>query len=141
MRMRRTVSGLTAADDAASDALRVLRVGDEVDVDLKKQRVNKNLRRWWGLCRLVYENSEQFKSQEQVHDYLKIRAGHCSQIVSKRTGEIYLIADSIAFARLDEVQFQKVWNRAVKAVCEDIIPGLESDEVETEILRCCGLAA
>lgn len=141
MRFRRTLSGLTAADDAASDALRTIKIGDEVNCDLHKDRVHKNLRRWWGLCNLVYENSEQFRSPEQVHDFLKIRAGHCTQIVSKATGEIYLIADSIAFGRMDEVRFQQVWKRAVRTVCEDVIPGLESDAVELEILKCCGLAA
>ena len=141
MRMTRTLTGLSPADDSAREALRTVKLGDEVTVDLHKPRQHKNLRRWWGLCNLVYENCEQFKSPEQVHDFLKIRAGHCASIVSKRTGEIYLVADSIAFGRMDEARFQDVWKRAVKAVCEDIIPGLESDVVELEILKCCGLAA
>lgn len=141
MRLKRTLSGLIAADEVASEAMRAIRIGDEIDCEVKKGRVHRNLRRWWGLCTLVYENSEQFGSPEQVHDFLKIKSGHCDQIVCKSTGEVYFIARSIAFGRMDEIRFQQVWKRAVRVVCEDIIPGLESEAVETEILKCCGMAA
>jgi hypothetical protein len=141
VRLKRTLTGLIAADEAATEAMRTLKIGDEIECEMKKARVHKNLRRWWGLCNLVHENSEQFRSPEMVHDFLKIRSGHCAQIVSQSTGEIYLIADSIAFGRMDEIRFQKVWKLAVRVVCEEIIPGLNSDEVELEILKCVGLAA
>lgn len=141
MRFKRTLSGLVAADEAASEALRSLKAGEEIDCEIKKQRIHKNLRRWWGLCNLVYENSEQFGSPDAVHQFLKIKAGYADQIVCKSTGEVYFIARSIAFGRMDEVKFQGLWKRAVKVVCEEIIPGVESNEVELEILKCCGLAA
>ncbi len=73
-----------------------------------------------------------------MHDFLKIRAGHCTHIVSKATGEVYLVADSIAFSRLNEEQFQEVWRRAVQAVCDDILPTVTEAALEEEILRLVG---
>jgi hypothetical protein len=138
--MRRTLTGLVSCDDAAAAALRKINVGDEVNVTIQTDRKHKSLRRWWVLCNMVHENSDQFPSPEMVHDFLKIRAGHCTPIVAKSTGEVFLIADSIAFGRLDEDRFREVWRRAIKVVCEDIIPGLDSEAVELEILKVCGLA-
>lgn len=138
--MRRTLAGLVADDDSASDALRRLPVGDVVQIELRKPRSHKNLRRWWALCNLLHQNSEQFRSPEMAHQWLKIMAGHAQQIVSKSTGEIYLIADSIAFSRIDETEFQAIWQRAMRAVIEHILPDITDAELEYEIMQIVGLA-
>lgn len=139
--LKRTLSGFSPADEASSDAMKSYKIGETYRADVVKPRNLKNHRRWWALCNLIYQNTEQYKSVDQVHDHLKILAGHCTQIVSKSTGEVYLVADSIAFGRLDEAQFQEVFGRAVNAVVEHILPGIEVDSVSLEIERICGVAA
>lgn len=139
--LRRTLSGFTPDDESSADAVKGYRLGEVYKANIVKHRNLKNHRRWWALCSLIYQNSDQFKSAEQVHDYLKILAGHCTQIVSKSTGEVYLVADSISFGTLDELQFQDVFSRAVLAVSEHILPGISVDDVSHEIEKLCGLAA
>jgi hypothetical protein len=139
--LKRTLAGFSAADEASADAIKRYKLGDTFRATVVKPRNLKNHRRWWALCNLIYQNSDQFKSADQVHDYLKILAGHCSQIVSKSTGEVYLVADSISFGSLDEIQFQDVFSRATKAVAEHILPGINLDDVSYEIERLCGFAA
>jgi O-acetyl-ADP-ribose deacetylase (regulator of RNase III) len=139
--MRRTVAGLTPDDDAARDALRRVQIGEIVRVDVQRPRSHKNLRRWWALCNLITQNSDTIKSPEQAHDLLKIMAGHCTHIVSQSTGEVYQIADSIAFGRISEDEFQDVWQRAVKAVTEHILPGITDEDLEREILQIIGAAS
>jgi hypothetical protein len=136
--MTRTLSGLSPVDDDGRRALQRITHGQSVQVDIHRPRNNKNLRRWWALCKMVADNCEQFRSPDQVHDYLKIRSGHCTQIVSKTTGEVFLIADSISFSRLDEDEFQDVWLRAIKVVAEEILPGVSIPEIEAEILQLIG---
>lgn len=138
--MERTLSGLTPADDMAKDALRRLHVGDVVRVEFSRPRHLASLRRWWALVHLICHQTDQFKSADIAHQWLKLMAGHAQQIVSKTTGEVYLVADSIAFSRLDETEFQDVWQRAVRAVIEHILPGVTDNEIETEIMQIVGLA-
>lgn len=138
--LTRTLSGLSPADDAASDALRKIPAGEAVMVEIRRPRSHKNLRRWFALCRLIFDNSEQFKSPDQVHDWLKIMAGHCTHIVSQKTGEVFLVADSIAFGRLDETEFQAIWSRAKDAVIEHVLPTVQDHELEHEIAQIVGLA-
>jgi hypothetical protein len=139
--MRRTVAGLTADDEAARDVMRKVKIGDVVRVDVQRPRSHKNLRRWWALMNLIAQNSEDIKSPEAAHDLVKILAGHCTHIVSKSTGEVYQIADSIAFGRLSEDEFQDVWQRAVKAVAEHILPGVTDADIEAEIMQIIGAAS
>lgn len=139
--LKRTLSGFAPADEASSDAMKSYKIGDTFRASVVKPRNLRNHRRWWALCNLIYQNSDQYKSVDQVHDHLKILAGHCTQIVSKSTGEVYLVAESISFGKLDEAQFQEVFQRAVIAVTEHIIPGIDTDDVVYEIEKLCGLAA
>lgn len=133
--MRRTLGGLAPDDEASTSALRRIKAGEVVKVELVRPRSHRNLRRWWALMGLIHQNSEQFKSPEQAHDYVKILAGHCSQIVSQSTGEVYLVADSISFGRMGEDEFQQVWMRAKDAVREHILPAVEIATIENEIAQ------
>jgi len=136
--LTRTLSGLAPADDHAREVLRRWQLGETVKADVRKPRAHRSLRRYWALVNLVYQNSEQFKSPEQVHQYLKIRAGHCTPIVSKATGEVFLVPDSISYDRLDEIEFRAVWERVVQVVADEIL-GTGVPEIEAEIARLCGL--
>lgn len=138
--LTRTLSGLAPADDHAREILKRWPIGETLKADVRKPRALRTLKRWWVLCNLVSANSDQFKTPDMVHQYLKLRAGHCDQIIAQSTGEIYLIPSSISFDALDETEFQDVWRRAVDVVLQDILPGVSERDLEAEILRLCGLA-
>lgn len=139
--LARTLAGWSPLDDEAVRVSRRWGVGETVVVDLKKPRVYKSLKRYWKLCEVVFNNSQEFKSKDQVHQFLKLRSGHATQIMAKSTGEIFLVADSIDYDTIeDEAQFQELWRRVVDVVCEDILPGVERHELELEVLQLCGLA-
>lgn len=139
--LQKTLNGFTAGDEATSEAMRKYKVGETYRAEVSKPRNLTMHRRYWALVTLCYQNSDQFKSAEQCHEYLKIRAGHCEPIASKTTGEVFLVPKSIAFSEMDDVGFAEFWNKVVQVICEEIIPGLDSDALELEIQRCAGLAA
>lgn len=140
LQLTRTLSGCSPGDDFARGYFQRWPLGETRKANVRKPRAHKSLKRWWGLCNLVHANSDQFRSPDMVHDWLKIRAGHCVSIVSKSTGETWLMADSISYDAIeDEADFQDIWKRAVKAVSEEIL-GTGIPEIEAEIMRCCGMA-
>ena len=134
----RTLSGLAAADETTTKLLQRWPMGEERQAEIRRQRLHKNLKRWHVLCKIVYENSDMFPSQEVVHQHLKVQAGHATAITNKHTGETWLYPDSISFSRLDEDEFQDVWQRAVKYVCTEIIPELDEQSVRDEVYRLVG---
>jgi hypothetical protein len=139
--LRRTLAGFAAADEAAQDAMRSYRLGETYRASVVKPRNLRNHRRYWALVNLCFQNTEGYKSPDQLHQHLKILAGHCSPVVSKATGETYLIADSISFGSMDETEFQAFWARCITAVAEHILPGIEVNAVAYEVEKLCGLAA
>lgn len=136
--MRRTLGGLEAEDEHTLAQLRAVKVGETVEIALCLKRDLRNLRRWWGLCRMLAYHTDKFPSPNAAHGALKVGAGHFIPVVSAKSGEVYKIPDSIAFDRLEETEFQAVWQRAVQFVCEEILPGVTEAEVEHEVLRLIG---
>lgn len=57
------------------------------------------------------------------------------------TGEVLLIPESISFANMDQDEFDAFWQRVVKVVCEEILPGVTEADIEAEILSCVGAAS
>lgn len=139
--LRKTLSGFVAADEASQDAMRSYKLNETYRANVVKPRDLINHRRYWALVNMVFKNSDVYKSPDQLHQHLKILAGRCSPVVSKATGETYLIADSISFSAMDETEFQAFWSRCITAVCEHILPGIEEFAVTYEIERVLGLAA
>ena len=139
--LKRTLGGFAAADDASLDAIRSYRLNDIYRATVVRPRNLKNHRRYWALVNMCFQNCEGYKSPDQLHQHLKILAGHCMPVVSKATGETWLIPNSISFGSMDEAEFQAFWGRCIKAVCEHILPGIEIDAVQYEIEKILGVAA
>lgn len=141
MALRRTLSGFSAADEHAQELIKKFPVGETFRGEIVKPRSRKTLGRYWVLCQMILDNTEMFRSKEQVSDYLKIRTGHSTSIVAAKTGEIFHVANSIDFDSLDETQFQEFWSRACDVVAEDILPGITESELNYEVQKIVGMAA
>lgn len=136
--MVRTLSGLAPVDDAAKRTLEKIPQGNYVHVEYKRPRNGSMHRRYWALVQMIYENTTLYGSAEQASDHLKLLAGHCETIQYR--GETYNLPKSISFSAMNQDQFDAFWSRVVKVVCEQLMPGVNSDQVEHEILRLVGAA-
>lgn len=141
MHLKKTLAGFSLADEMSVENAKRFKVGEIYKAEVVKPRSRKTLGRWWVLCQMILDNTEDFRSKEQISDYLKIRAGHSTSIVSKSTGEIFHVANSISFDEMEEAQFQDLWQRVCDVVVADILPGITHREIEYEIQRIVGLAA
>lgn len=141
MLLRKTLGGFVPADDMSVDTAKRFKLGETYRGEIVKPRSRKTLGRYWVLCQMILDNTEMFRSKEQVSDYLKIRTGHSTSIVAKKTGEIFHVANSIDFDALDEAEFADLWQRVCDVVIEDILPGITQGEIELEMQKLVGLAA
>lgn len=137
--LKKTLTGFAPADEQSAELARKYNLGETYRADVCRPRETTSLRRYWALINLVLMNSDEFKTKEQLHAYLKIRAGHATPIVSKKTGEIFLVPNSIDFDTLDEAQFLDVWSKIIDVVCAEILPGVQASEMQYEIEKICGL--
>lgn len=139
--MTRTLSGLAPDDESATAVLRRIKPGDVVRVEVRRPRNLSAHRRFFALVNLVYTNSEKFPSPDVARRVLTCRAGHALPYIIESTGEVLLIPESISFANMDQDEFDAFWQRVVKVVCEEILPGVTEADIEAEILSCVGAAS
>lgn len=141
MLLRKTLGGFAPADEMSVETAKRYKVGETYRAEVVKPRSRKTLGRYWVLCQMILDNTEMFRSKDQVSDYLKIRTGHSTSIVAKKTGEIFHVANSIDFDTLDETEFAELWQRVCDVVTEDILPGITETEINYEVQKIVGLAA
>jgi len=127
----KTIQGLAPHNQAARDILAKYRIDDLVTAEVVKPRNLGNHRLYWALCQKVAENMDGDYDAEVISDVLKIRTGHVT-VVKTAKGECF-IPKSISFSALDQIAFAAFFDKVVRVVCTDVLPGVNSDDLRAEI--------
>lgn len=132
--MRKMIGGrLEPVDEAGRDVLARVAPGTVLRVEMKRPRNLGHHRKFWALISLIYQNQTHYKSPEALCDVVKVLAGYAVVTRGKGGREIH-IPKSISFSAMDQTEFDQFWDRVVKVVCEQIIPGLSRADLERELL-------
>lgn len=133
MYLTRTMRGFEPDDDDARRSLGRIPVGTTVRCEIVKPRSVTQLRRYWAMCALVAENHAELHTREQVDQALRLLTGHVDLV---QVGEHTLrLPRRIAFAKLSQDEWEQYLSRAKDAVCEHLLPGVDGQYLQEEILR------
>lgn len=140
---RKTIHGLQPACEVSERVFRKLSLNELLETDTKTKNSRSVLwhRRYFGLLRLIYQNSERFKSEEDVHFYLKSETGTYDKMLQLEDGTKVYFVKSIAFDAMTAEDWNQYWKKAIDVLLTKIMPGVAMDEALYEIERCAGLAA
>lgn len=127
---------LRPVDQAARDIVAKYKVNDLVTADVVKPRCLSHHRLYWALAQVVAENMPGDFSAEVVSDVIKLRSGHVT-VVKTAKGEAF-IPKSISFAAMDQHEFNQFFDRALRVVVSDILPGVDSDALRSEVEQIVG---
>lgn len=130
---RKSLGGLQAGDEQAADALRKFAVGVDVWVEVRKARNVRFHRLYFALLSMTFENQERYTNFEHFRKAVQIAAGHVEEFVTL-DGEVLLQPKSIAFDKMDELEFQVVFSAAMR-VCAKILGDMDLRDLEQEVLR------
>jgi len=88
--------------------------------------------------KLVFDNlpehlHERFKTVDELREEIKIQIGLRDRHVSL-SGKEYFTTRSMAFHAMGQDEFSDVYQKTVDFVCAHIIPGIESADIETQII-------
>ncbi len=72
----RTMTGFSASDQAALDTTAKLQIGDRVTLELKRLRSPEQHRLFFGMLKIILDNSDRYASMDNLLDAVKIYAGH-----------------------------------------------------------------
>ncbi|MDQ1291258.1 MAG: hypothetical protein QG615_1064 [Nitrospirota bacterium] len=131
--LKRTLTGFVADDEAAASSMRRIPVGTTVRCEIVKPRSVAQLRMYWAMCSLVAMNHAELQTREQVDQALRLLTGHVDLV--KVGDKVLQLPRRIAFSTLSQDEWTDYLSRAKDAVCEHLLPGVDGDEIQNEILR------
>jgi hypothetical protein len=134
---------LRPGDDVAAEALRRIKFGDTIAVEIKRPRNIRFHRLYWGLVALVFENQSEparYASTEDLHGAIKIAAGLRTQI-ELPGGIIGYMPGSIAFHKMSADDFAAFYDRVCDLVAKHFLPGVTSEDLKREVESMIGASA
>jgi len=107
-----------------------LKVGETYKFVCTKPRNYKFHKKYFLLLIMAYNNQEKYDTFEHFRDAVTMQAGWYETIISVRTGEPMYIPKSISFAKMDEIQFTKLYSNTLNVILKYFMQGTTQDELE-----------
>jgi len=130
-------NALKAADPISAETLSAMKHGEVVTATLKRTRNIQHHRKAFALLSLVQENQDQYPDVESLLTAVKVGIGHCTWINATIRG-IHIqipIPKSISFASMSQDKFEKFYEKMVVYILSDILPGVNKDDLERQVLE------
>lgn len=103
-------------------------IGEEIEVLLRKARNPKFHRKFFAMLNVVLQNQEKYDNLEDLLTEVKIRVGHYSEYITD-DGKIVYTPKSISFEKMDEIEFNKFYNKSIDSILDGKIIKLDKDEL------------
>lgn len=131
----RTASGLEPADEKTVEAMQGWKIGQHLRCDMVRARSIERLRWYWGLCRVVLDNSSDFITLEDVSNSIKLGTGHhvITQVWENGQWRIDRAPGSIAIRNMDDGPWRVFERRAADYACT--VLSVSSAQLEEALFR------
>ena len=124
--MKRTLSGLAPVDRIGEEALSEYAIGEEVKAAVRKGRHPVFSRKWFALLQVVYPHQDAWPTFELFRKAVQRACGYFEEV----NGQTFDV--SVSFAKMDQKEFEDLFERTLVLIETRIIPGIDRAEVERE---------
>ena len=135
---RVTDIGLVPMYDSDYDEKQRLKVGDTVLCSIKRPRNYEFFKKYWALLRLTVTNlphliqqQMQIFTEEDMLDCLKVDLGLYTTVL--HGGKQIIKTGSISFAKMDESEFERFFQRSVDVILRIYLSGTDRQALIEEI--------
>jgi hypothetical protein len=94
--------------------------GQLYDIAPVAERSNPHHKLYWATLGNVVKATNGWATSAHLHDDLKILCGHYRSVVNQANGGVYYVADSIAYAKMNQDQFKEYFDQAMAKLAETI---------------------
>ena len=98
-----------------------IKVGEPYEYEYKNARNLAFHRKYFGLLNTVISNTEAFKDVNHLRAILCIEIGYYDELINPLTGEIKIIPKSISFSKMDNVEFEELYNKSIDYCCKVLL--------------------
>ena len=133
---------LRPVDDQGEEALRGIKQGTIVEIEVRAKRRIRHHRLYWALVSKVWENisHDDFPTAENLSDTVKLCVGVREQLIMP-DGEVSYKPGSIAFHKMDQIEFNAFYDRVCNLLISRFLPGVTDAELKHEVELMVGVAA
>lgn len=125
---------LAAADKASQEYIANLPTDMTLKAVITIPRNYEHLSKFFALLDVVYEQQEVYATRISFRAAITVALGH-GETVMLPDGRTIIIPKSISFAKMDQTEFNEFYDGAVRLILEKIIPGVNREELEREVLE------
>lgn len=129
--LQKRMGALVPADERAEDALRKIALNTTIKARISAPRNVFFHRKFFAMLNIVLKNQSLYPSLDLLLSVCKLATGH-AEVIQTKHGNV-AIPKSISFAKMDELAFNEFYDRAVQWVLVDVIPGLQRNELDSEV--------
>lgn len=129
----KTNGGLKPLYESDFEIYSKITLGEEFEIEYKKQRNIKFHKKAFALFKLCFENQEAYSNLNDLRRDLTITAGYYNETANVLTGEVFKHAKSISFASMDNIEFSQYYE-SIKNVISQWL-GINNEDIENEILQ------
>lgn len=122
---------LKPAYDSDYESLKKIPLNEIIEIEYKKQRNVRFHRKLFSLLNLAYSNQNIFDNLEDMRYCLMLECNLSEIKVNILTGEMFKIPKSLQFSKMDEVEFNEVYNTLKQYICEWL--GVTNEQINEEI--------
>ncbi len=124
---------LEAVDMEGETVLTKFKQGETLRAVLTKPRNSKHHRKFFAMLNLVFQNQDIYDVLEDLLTEVKLRTGHYKAHVTVK-GKVIYIPKSISFDELDQLEFDDIYEKAIKCCLKYFIKP-DNDELIDQIIR------
>lgn len=133
--LRKTLSGF-CLDDSEDESCKAISLGEVIKVEWSRPRNARFHKYFFAMLKLIYKNTENFKSIQHLLAVIKIGIGHADLTVLK-DGTEYWYPRSISWAAMDDDDFRAFFNKSVDWIIQNVLP-VGKSELESELFSMLG---
>lgn len=128
---RRTLQGFSPIYDHDKDAIKKIKIGKDVEIDIKQPRNLKFHKKMFALLNVGFENQEKYETLEIFRYIMTLKAGHFVEVATDK-GVVFM-PKSMKFSKMDDLVFSDLYSKILDVILKEI--GCTSEEIELEILQ------
>lgn len=122
------------AYDSDKEIANKIKVGDPITGKFRKLRNYEFHKKYFALLNLAFSNQENFKVFEDFRKEVIKRAGYYKEVVNFK-GNVDYIPLSISFAKMDEIEFQNLYNKTIDVIIMYVLKDNTKQEIEEQIIN------
>lgn len=120
------------------DAIKHLKPGEVYRFEFKKMRNAAHHRKFFALVGFVAQHSSVYDTTDKALIAIKLAVGHCDFVAHPQTGELVAMPKSISFASMDQIEFDKFYEKAVNGVMQYLLPHINRIDIDDAINMIAG---